>query len=94
VNFPNASWQDIAGVRISRHGLALFKDYVEKRVDPRQRTYYWQGADRQVFDDDLEIDGTALRRRFISITPIQCDMTDYASLNELRQWDLDWRGRS
>jgi 5'-nucleotidase len=94
VNFPNASWQDIAGVRISRHGLALFKDYVEKRIDPRQRTYYWQGADMQVFDDDPEIDGAALRRRFISITPIQCDMTDYASLNELRQWDLDWRGRS
>jgi 5'-nucleotidase len=94
VNFPNVCWQDIAGVRISRHGLALFKDYVEKRIDPRQRTYYWQGADTQVFDDDPEIDGAALRRRFISITPIQCDMTDYASLNELRQWDLDWRGRS
>jgi 5'-nucleotidase len=94
VNFPNASWQDIAGVRISRHGLSLFKDYMEKRTDPRQRTYYWQGTDRQVFEDDPEIDGTALRRRFISITPIKCDMTDYEALNELRRWDFDWCDRS
>jgi 5'-nucleotidase len=94
VNFPNTCWQDIAGVRISRHGLALFKEYVEKRTDPRQRTYYWQGADRQLFEDDPDVDGAVLRRRFISITPIKCDVTDYDALDELRQWDFNWRGCS
>jgi 5'-nucleotidase len=94
VNFPNAAWQDIAGVRISRHGLSLFKEYMEKRIDPRQRAYYWQGADMQTFDDDPNVDGAALRHRFISITPIKCDMTDYGALNDLKQWDFGWRSGS
>jgi 5'-nucleotidase len=89
VNFPNVAPPDIAGVRISRHGLAAFQEYMEKRVDPRNRPYYWQGADMQIFGDEPDIDGAALRGRYISITPIKCDMTDYAMLSDLRQWGLD-----
>ena len=89
VNLPNVPWQEIAGVRISRHGLSLFREYMEKRVDPRQRTYYWQGADMQTFEEDPDIDGAALRGRFISITPIKCDMTDYHALSELKQWGIE-----
>jgi 5'-nucleotidase len=89
VNVPNVPWPEIAGVRISRHGVSLFKEYMEKRVDPRQRPYYWQGADLQTFEEDPDIDGAALRDRFISITPIKCDMTDYHALNELKQWGLE-----
>lgn len=89
VNFPNAPWQEITGVRISRHGLSLFKEYMEKRIDPRKRTYYWQGADMQTFEEDPDIDGAALRHRFISITPIKCDMTDYDALEALKQWRIE-----
>jgi 5'-nucleotidase len=89
VNFPNLPLQRITGVRISRHGLAVFKEYMEKRVDPRDRPYYWQGADMQVFGDELDIDGAALRGGYISITPIKCDMTDYAMLHDLKQWGLN-----
>ncbi|MGE5257780.1 MAG: 5'/3'-nucleotidase SurE [Hyphomicrobiales bacterium] len=89
VNFPSVPWQEIAGVRISRHGLSLFKEYMEKRIDPRKQTYYWQGADMQTFEEDPNVDGAALRHRFISVTPIKCDMTDYDALNELRQWGIE-----
>ena len=89
VNVPNLPEQQIAGVRISRHGLSVFKETMEKRIDPRNRTYYWQGADRQVFDENLDIDGAALRHRYISITPIKCDMTDYETISDLKQWDID-----
>ena len=36
-------------MRISRQGIAVFKEYMEKRLDPRNRPYYWQGADMQAF---------------------------------------------
>ena len=93
VNFPDVPWEAVRGVRVSRQGLAVFREYMEKRVDPRNRPYYWQGADMQMFgpEDDLEIDGSALRGRFVSITPIRCDMTDYDGLDRLRGWDLDVR---
>jgi 5'-nucleotidase len=89
VNIPNLPAREIAGVRISRHGLGVFREYMEKRVDPRNRTYYWQGADPQIFGEDLDIDGAALQQRYIAITPITCDMTDYGTLEALKQWELD-----
>jgi 5'-nucleotidase len=88
VNIPNQPLQQIAGVRISRQGVELLSEYVEKRTDPRNRTYYWQGRDMQSFGDDPEIDGAALSQNFISITPIKCDMTDYHVLEDLRSWGL------
>jgi 5'-nucleotidase len=94
VNVPNLPWSSIAGVRVSRQGLSVFKEYVDKRVDPRNRTYYWQGADMQVFGEDPDVDGAALRRRYITVTPIKCDMTDYETLNDLKQWDLQGGGQT
>jgi 5'-nucleotidase len=88
VNIPNQPLKEIVGVRISRQGVGLLSEYVEKRMDPRNRTYYWQGRDMQSFGDDLEIDGVALGQNFISITPVKCDMTDYHVLEDLRSWDF------
>jgi len=88
VNIPNRPLKEIAGVRISRQGVGLLSEYVEKRRDPRNRTYYWQGRDMQSFGEDLEIDGAALGQNFISITPVKCDMTDYHVLEDLRSWDF------
>jgi 5'-nucleotidase len=88
VNFPNVPSAELAGVRISRHGLDGLRDTMDRRVDPRARVYYWAGADKQRFGDDLEVDGAALRHRFVSITPITCDTTDYRQLDELRRWEI------
>jgi 5'-nucleotidase len=88
VNIPNRPMSEITGVRISRQGTGLLSEYVEKRIDPRNRTYYWQGPDMQSFEDDPAVDGTALGQNFISITPIKCDMTDYRVLEDLKSWRL------
>lgn len=89
VNLPNLPLKKIAGVRISRQGVEVLSDYVEKRLDPRNRTYYWQGEDRQSFGSDPQVDGVALARNFISITPVKCDMTDYRAMENMAQWQLD-----
>jgi 5'-nucleotidase len=86
VNFPNVPRSEVAGVRISRHGLGGFRETMEKRVDPREQVYFWQGADMQLFGDDPEVDGAALRHRFVSITPMSCDMTDYRLMEEMVRW--------
>ena len=88
VNIPNRPLKEIAGVRFSRQGVGLLSEYVEKRMDPRNRTYYWQGRDMQSFGDDPGIDGAALGQNFISITPVKCDMTDYRVLEDMRSWEL------
>ena len=88
VNIPNRPLKEIAGIRFSRQGVGLLSEYVEKRTDPRQRTYYWQGRDMQSFGNDPEIDGAALGQNYISITPVKCDMTDYRTLEDMRSWEL------
>ena len=89
VNMPNLPLEAIAGVRISRQGVGILSEYVDKRVDPRNRTYYWQGRDMQSFGEDSRVDGTALNQNYISITPVKCDMTDYRVMEDLAEWDLD-----
>ena len=89
VNLPNRPLREIAGVQISRQGVELLTEYVDKRMDPRNRTYYWQGRDMQSFGEDPHIDGAALGQNFISITPVKCDMTDYRILEDLADWDLE-----
>jgi 5'-nucleotidase len=88
VNIPNKPMEEIAGVRISKQGINLFSEYFEKRVDPRNRTYYWQGCDSQVFEKNPDIDGAVLCQDYISITPIKCDMTDYGIIEALKQWRI------
>ena len=89
VNIPNRPLKDIAGVRISRQAVEVLSEYVEKREDPRNRTYFWQGRDMQSFGSDPQLDGAVLREHFISITPVKCDMTDYNMLEDLQGWGLE-----
>jgi 5'-nucleotidase len=88
VNLPNLPLKKVAGIQICRQGVVKLAEYVDKRLDPRNRIYYWQGRDMQSFGPDRAIDGAALEQKFISITPIKCDMTDYQVLEDLAGWDL------
>lgn len=89
VNVPDLPAGAVTGVRISRQGIARISEYFEKRVDPRDRPYHWLGSDIQTFDSDMDIDWTALSHDHISVTPIQCDITDHHLLETLKGWDLE-----
>jgi 5'-nucleotidase len=89
VNLPNVPMKEAAGIRISKLGISFFTEYIEKRVDPRNRIYYWQGSDSLTAGDNPDIDGTAICENYISITPLKCDMTDYASFEALKNWGLE-----
>ena len=42
----------------------------------------------QSFGADPQLDGAVLKQRFISITPVKCDMTDYNMLEDMKGWNL------
>lgn len=88
VNLPGVPIEQVAGIRVSRQGIRALSENFEKRTDPRNRTYYWQGADAQTFDPSGDVDGFALEENCISITPVKCDTTDYSLLDELAGWNL------
>jgi 5'-nucleotidase len=89
VNIPNLPIHDVSGIRLSKLSVKFFPETIEKRIDPRNRTYYWQGCDTLPVSDNPEIDGTALSDNCISITPITCDVTDYKSMEKMKGWGIE-----
>jgi 5'-nucleotidase len=86
VNVPYLSFNLIKGVQITRQGLRVYRDRLDERFDPRGNAYYWIGGDSPTGVPEAGTDFGALREGFISITPIQLDLTHYEMLDHLREW--------
>ncbi len=85
VNIPDVD--RIEGVRVTKQGISGLSESFDRRTDPRSRIYFWQGSQTEFFDHDPETDGNTLCRNLVSITPIQCDMTDYDQVKRLKSWE-------
>jgi 5'-nucleotidase len=88
VNMPDQPLEKLAGINFSRQGADHFKDAMEKRVDPRNRTYYWYGVYSQGIAGEAGTDSMVLAENNVSITPLHCDMTDYTLLDAMQSWDI------
>jgi 5'-nucleotidase len=86
VNIPAVKKSKIKGVKITKQGEFRFKEYFEKRLDPRQRTYYWMGGEELIPLDEKGSDHEAVKKNFISITPLHYDLTDYGEIERLKGW--------
>lgn len=89
VNIPNLPFSKISGIRICRQETAGFEEMFEKRIDPRNRIYYWQGCERLKPFRYSDSDGASLEENFITITPLVSDLTDYRALEGLGRSKLD-----
>ena len=90
INLPDLPAEEIRGIRWCRQGNGMIAQQFEKRWDPRNRIYYWQGVDGQCAYDQPDVDCAALGDQYVTITPIKCDMTDYDTLQELARWDISF----
>jgi 5'-nucleotidase len=92
INVPDVAFEKLAGVSICRQGSELYDEYFEKRTDPRNRAYYWQGSESQPVFTYSDVDGAALLGKYVSVTPVRCDMTDYDAIQQLKQWNFNGFG--
>lgn len=86
VNVPDLPWDAIQGVEATRLGHRHRSEPVQKDTDPRGRPMYWIGPPGAEQDAGPGTDFNAIRRRCISVTPIQIDLTRYAAIDNLSQW--------
>ena len=86
INLPDLPLSEMAGIKISRQAISMFPEYFEKRTDPRNQTYFWQGCDSLDDVHSPDTDRAAIHSNYISITPVKCDMTDYHLMDELKTW--------
>lgn len=88
VNVPNLPAERIVGVRITHQGKMRCVEAYDRREDPRSNVYYWLRNSAVLPDTSPDADSKAIEMGFISITPIQYDLTRYEMLATLSQWDL------
>lgn len=88
----NVPARPIHGVRITRMGKRLYRDELVVRNDPRGQRYYWIGGERPSGIPDADTDIWAVQNGYISVTPIQLDLTGYAWIEWLRTWNLSFDG--
>lgn len=89
VNIPPVPEHEIAGIMITRQGKSTWDDTFDVRRDPANREYFWLTGKLHVVDTDPDIDQIAIQRKFVSITPIQYDLTDRKMLEAMKSWNVE-----
>lgn len=87
VNIPYLSVEAMKGFMVTRQGLRVYRDALDRRVDPRGRPYYWIGGEAPTGVSEEGTDVGALAAGYVSITPLQLDLTNYKAMDNLKTWE-------
>ncbi len=86
VNVPYLPAEEIKGIQLTRKGLRIYRDELEKRQDPRGQYYYWISGQSPTGVPEKGTDFGALVEGYVSVTPLQLDLTAYHHMLGLSEW--------
>ena len=85
VNFPNLPRAQVKGWQVARLGRRHAAEPVIQQLNPRGETMYWIGAAGPALDDSAGTDFHVTREGYVSLTPLQIDLTDHGQLDPWSQ---------
>lgn len=85
LNFPDCAPDQVAGVRVTRQGRRKLGDELGQRLDLRGEHYYWIGPMREEKSVIPGSDIAAITENYISVTPLDLDLTDDPTLSALER---------
>jgi 5'-nucleotidase len=86
VNVPDCAWDELGGLQVTRLGKRHKAESVVKTVNPRGQTVYWVGAAGAAQDAGEGTDFHAVANDFVSITPLQMDLTRFSQMDSVNAW--------
>lgn len=89
VNIPKLSKEKIKGIKVCRQAKAQWKESFEKRTNPMGRDYYWLSGKFVNEDQGTDTDEWALENGYVSVVPVQFDLTEYDSISDLKKWNFN-----
>ena len=89
VNFPSLQNEPIKGVKICRQANANWIEKFDKRQSPMGRDYYWLTGEFVNKDKGQDTDEWALENGYVSVVPVQYDLTAHHYIQELNNWSFD-----
>ncbi|UCC78296.1 MAG: 5'/3'-nucleotidase SurE [Candidatus Zixiibacteriota bacterium] len=88
VNVPEYKKADARRYRITRLGERVYHDVITEKIDPRGEPYFWIGGHYTVIDKGPDTDYGAIQKNFISVTPLDIDLTDRKFYGILKDWKI------
>lgn len=89
VNIPNLSNQELKGIKICRQARAYWEEEFDKRKNPQGRDYYWLTGKFVNLDHGEDTDEWALKNGYVSVVPVQFDLTAHHSIQTLNSWNFN-----
>lgn len=89
VNFPKIDQGPFKGIKICRQANAQWVEQFDKRKSPWGRTYYWLSGEFVNLDQGQDTDQWALDNGYISVVPVQYDLTAHYAIPLINQWNLN-----
>lgn len=86
INVPDLPYEQIKGIKVTRLGRRHASEPAVKSTDPRGGVIYWIGPAGNAADAGAGTDFAAVEQGYVSITPLQIDLTHYAMLDAMRDW--------
>lgn len=88
VNIPDVPLNDIKGIRVVRQTKGYWKEEFDPRIDPDGHEYFWlKGKFHNIEPDAIDTDEWALKNNYVSIVPINIDLTCYDTLKKIKHWE-------
>lgn len=86
VNVPDVPFSELRGIQVTRLGTRHIAEPTIKSLDPRGRKIFWIGLPGSEQDAGPGTDFYAVNSGYVSITPLQLDLTQYKVIDELSSW--------
>lgn len=89
VNFPKLKEKEIKGIKVCRQAKAMWQERFDKRQSPMGKDYYWLTGKFVNLDNGEDTDEWALEHGYISVVPVQFDLTAHHAMQTLNTWKLN-----
>lgn len=89
VNLPKLPSSEIKGIKVCRQANARWEEEFDKRTNPQGRDYYWLSGKFVNEDEGEDSDEFALAQGYVSVVPVQFDLTAHHFLRDLKNWELN-----
>ncbi|MCX7945390.1 MAG: 5'/3'-nucleotidase SurE [Hydrogenophilus sp.] len=86
VNVPDLPLAELKGIQVTRLGRRHKAEAVIRSTNPRGETVYWVGPAGKAADAGEGTDFYAVENGYVSVTPLQIDLTDYGSMTMVAKW--------
>lgn len=85
VNIPKGPLKSLKGIKVCRQANAKYQEDFDERKDPHGKKYYWLTGAFINLDNGKDTDVNALKNNYVSVVPVQFDLTNYTLKKELEQ---------